>query len=268
MYRIAICDDDKTICNQLSEIINEFASTNYLDIQPVLFFHCRDLYQELKNKEGLQFDLIFLNIEFKGDTMNGIVIGHWIRYKLKNEVIQIVYMSKKKEFCMSLFELRPLNFRLKPIDSRKIITDLKRAIRIKGIVEEVFRYKSGNTIKFVNLNDILYFESYGHRVKLFLYEDSVKYQDFSHTNLCCRPNSQDFVGMEIRMEIFYEKLSNIYPKISKYAFIWAHNSFLINCKYIKEYGNKQIVMKNGDIIPVSRGRKKELESITVCESIM
>ncbi len=242
MYRIAICDDDKTICNQLSEIIYEFASANYLDIQPVLFFRCRDLYQELRNEEGLQFDMIFLNIEFKEGTINGIELGHWIRYKLKNEIIQIVYMSNKKDFCMSLFELRPLNFRLKPIDSCKIVTDLSRATEMKGISGEVFRYKSGNTIKLVKLNDILYFESYGHRIKLYLGED--------------------------RMEIFYEKLSNIYSKISKYAFIWAHNSYLINCKYIKEYGNKQIVMKNGDIIPVSRGRKKELESITICENLM
>ena len=43
----------------------------------------------------------------------------------------------------------------------------------------------------------------------------------------------------------------------KSGFVRCHKSYLVNLKYIAKYTATQFVMMNGEIIPISRSKKKE-----------
>jgi len=58
-----------------------------------------------------------------------------------------------------LFEVQPLNFIKKPIDSRKLKKCIQLAIKLLKIENKSFSYQKGNKIKRVDIKDILYFES-------------------------------------------------------------------------------------------------------------
>ena len=79
MFRIAICDDDKAICNHVDQIIaNSHMRINYL-LKQKCFYNGEDLCRHLNTES--QFDLIFLDIEMT--VMSGIDVGYEIRKKEK-----------------------------------------------------------------------------------------------------------------------------------------------------------------------------------------
>ncbi len=46
--------------------------------------------------------------------------------------------------------------------------------------------------------------------------------------------------------------------IEKQLFVQCHRSYVVNIIYIKEIGNKDIIMKDGSIVPISRSKYKEV----------
>lgn len=63
--------------------------------------------------EGACFDIVFLDIELP--KISGIDIGKKIRDEMHDETTKIVYISGKDSYAMGLFDVRPLNFLIKPI---------------------------------------------------------------------------------------------------------------------------------------------------------
>ena len=81
------------------------------------------------------FDLIFLDIELK--KKSGLDVSNYIRNELGNESVQIAYISAKTGYAMDLFEFRPINFLVKPLEYSKVVITIFCAIlQYKLIVEE------------------------------------------------------------------------------------------------------------------------------------
>ena len=59
---------------------------------------------------------------------------------------------------------------------------------------------------------------------------------------------------------FYEKLDELEKKLSGYnnRFMRIHKSFLVNVCQIEQYHYKNIVMRNGDVLTVSRKKRNML----------
>ena len=141
MLRIAICDDEKSICNQLEEILEKLGREFLEDIQIDIFYSGEELCQYLAVNN--YFDIIFLDIELK--IMNGVEVGQVIRDRMLNETTQIIYISGKESYAMELFKIRPLDFIIKPFNYEKIKEIFKIALRIIQKNENIFQYKIGHT---------------------------------------------------------------------------------------------------------------------------
>ncbi len=126
MFRVAICDDEKTICSQIEKVILDYQKDCAEEIDVLTFSSGEELHKIIK--DGQAFDLIFLDIEL--DKLNGIEVGKIIREELNDNITQIVYISANKDYAMELFENRPLNFLVKPICCEKIIKNLNVAINL------------------------------------------------------------------------------------------------------------------------------------------
>lgn len=225
MLRIAICDDDKALCMHLKSMLNEIIEKTDDVLEISIFFSGEELWDLLFN--GNHFDIIFLDIELC--EINGVEVGKKIREELNDELTQIVYISAKESYAMDLFDIRPLNFLVKPLKKEKIESVLKTAKKVLGSSNQYYEYKIGNVNFNVLLKDVLYFESSGRKVKIILKDDVTEY---------------------------YGKLSEVEEKLRNSDFFFIHKSYLINYNHVIEYTYEYVKMSNNEILGISQNNRK------------
>ena len=231
MFKIAVCDDIKVTCDELKEIIlSKAKGALHENISVDIFYSGDALISDIG--EGNLYDLIFLDIEL-GGKINGVEIGHIIRDEMDDYITQIVYISSKNNYDRQLFDVQPLHFLQKPIDVSKLLNDIRLAIKISGKGNKIFEFKNlRNTVK-VPYKDILYFESKGREISLV--SCKMKYT-------------------------FYDNIKNL-SKVLPDFFIYPHRSYLVNYGLIACFKFEELIMSNGDIIPISRNKRKEIRNL-------
>ena len=85
--------------------------------------------------EKEQYDIIFLDIMLP--QMDGVELGSYIRNVKNDNYTQIVYISSETSYAMELFEVRPLNFLIKPLDEKKIQKVLELFLKLNGGMETI-----------------------------------------------------------------------------------------------------------------------------------
>lgn len=232
MFKIAICDDIKSTCDEIKDIIlniSKGALSENISID--IFYSGEALISDIREEENL-YDLIFLDIEL-GGKINGVEVGRIIRGEMDDYITQIVYISSKNNYDRQLFDVQPLHFLQKPIDVLKIENDIKLAIKISGKENKFFEFKNLRNIIKVPYKDILYFESRGREIILV----SCKTQYIFYNNI--------------------HSLSKILPDF----FIYPNRSYLVNYELITCFKFEELVMSNGDVIPISRNKRKEIRNL-------
>lgn len=228
-FKIAVCDDEQIICSTMYNRLQNLSKSKSVTFEIDCFNSGEELCGEMK---CIDYDLLFLDIELP--KMNGVAVGQYIRETLKNESIQIAYISSKQEYAMELFEIRPINFLLKPLSDKKIESLIDKFLQLNKIDTEVFNFKAGHNYYKVPLSDILYFCSSGRKINI--------------------------VTLKKEYE-FYGSLDNIYSEVKNKKFLFVHKSFLVNFKHIREYQYEQFTMSDNKIIPVSQSRRKAVRSM-------
>lgn len=227
MLHIAVCDDEGAICAQMKNALEQISQAIQERVEIEVFYSgeklCKFLY------EGIYFDIIFLDIELM--MMNGVEVGRKIREEMNNQATHIVYISGKESYAMELFEIRPLNFLLKPLKYWKIEEVFKTAIKLIRNNNQIFEYQNGRSYYRLPIKDILYFESHGKKIE---------------------------INMTNEVQEFYGKLSAIETQLSKLDFIPIHKSYLINYAHVIESQYDQVRMSNNAILPISQQNKKQV----------
>lgn len=234
MLKIAICDDDHGICSQIEDILLKYVKKNYFKIDIQVFYSAETLLNYIK--QGNKIDLIYLDIEM--GQISGIEVGRYIRKVMKDYTTEIVYISGKDEYDRQLFDVQPLHFIPKPISPSLIIEDLNLAIsRLKKTIDP-FEYTKGNNRFKVAMKDIIYFESVNREIKIVLMD----HEDY-----------------------FYESMEKVHTAVSSHQFVKIHRSYLINYNHVSIFKYDEIVMSNGEVLPISQARRKAIRDIQVNE---
>ncbi len=225
MLRIAICDDVKIICQQLEDMLADIEEETNEQFEVEVFYSGEELYRFLRKNN--RYNLIFLDIEMR--DLNGVEVGKKIRDEMNDETTQIVYISGRESYAMDLFEVRPLNFLIKPVSKSKVEAAVNKAIKILGENKHFYEYKNGNVNFSVPVGDILYFESDGRKVNIILMDD---------------------------VKAFYGKLSEVEDKLRSQDFIMIHKSYLINFNHVIEYTYDYVKMSNKETLTISQNNRK------------
>lgn len=222
--KIAICDDEVVICSHLEQLLIDIFKNTPGDISYEIepFSDGERLCRELDRTE---YDLIFLDIELPGK--NGIEVGKYIRDVLKNEQVQIAYVSSKEQYSMELFDFRPINFLIKPLNMEKVKKVIDKYLILTQNDIKKFSYKIGHSIYDENLSNIMYFAGEGRKI--------------------------DIVTIDGKKE-FYGKIDNVYEELAESNFLHIHKSIIVNYKYIKiiTYDN----LTDGVELPISQSKRK------------
>ena len=139
MYRIGICDDDEAFCGQMEGYLAVYARKAGTVIVTEIFLS-GEAYLEFMEKEP-PLDLLFLDIKLGG--ADGVSVGQKLRQDILNEVTQIVYMSSEQGYAMSLFQNRPMDFLLKPVDQDTVERVIQEYRRVYDRQNHFFEFQIG-----------------------------------------------------------------------------------------------------------------------------
>lgn len=234
MISVAICDDEKTICSQLENILLEFSSNAFLKIDVSMFYSGETLLDYLK--QGNSFDLIFLDIEL--GQINGVEVGRQIRKALKDFKSEIVYISGNDGYDRQLFDVQPLHFIPKPIIASIVIDDLKLALERARHINGFFKYQKGYDTYKIPISEIIYFESLNREIKIVTVSGT---------------------------DTFYGSLEEVLFNVSKHQFLQIHRSYLINYNHANVLRYSEVVMSNGEALPISRTKRQEFRTLQINE---
>ena len=112
MYKIAVCDDNEIVCSEIEKVLLNLRKENEFELDIDIYLKGEDL--EFKLLNGFKYDLLILDIEL--GILSGIKVGKTVREKMDNDIMQIIYISAKEIYAMELFDIRPLNFLVKPLE--------------------------------------------------------------------------------------------------------------------------------------------------------
>lgn len=107
--KTVICDDEKSTCSELEEIILKYAKEKSVSLVTEVFYSGDTLLDYLKREK---INILFLDIELPGK--DGVMVGKYIREVLEEENIFLIYISSKENYALQLFQNRPFDFLVKP----------------------------------------------------------------------------------------------------------------------------------------------------------
>ncbi len=232
MLRIAICDDEEYICSSLENYINEYCDAMQIDAEIDIYTTGEGFIKNLDIDD--KYNLIFLDIELK--YCSGIDVSEHIRDILHNESVQIAYVSGKNGYDRQLFAFRPFHFVDKPFDREKIATVIEKYLRIYGNKNDIFHYKVGHDTYWVKLSEVLYFKSIDRKIMI-----------------------RTVAGEDE----FYGALEKVGEQLKGQGFLSPHKSYIVNYRFIKSFQSNALVMTNQEIIPVAKGKRKEIAKMQI-----
>jgi len=229
---VAVCDDEKGICAALENALLNALEEMNIPCKIDVHFSGEDLCARMNN--GVQYDLIFLDIEFAQNAVNGIEVGKLIRDVHKNNMVSIVYISWKMQYSMQLFDIRPLNFLIKPLDFEKVKSVVKTYLNVSVKWAQSLTYKAGHNNFKVPIKDIVYLESEKRKIIIHLADGS----------------KEEFYGT--LTEVYQEQLQDM-------DFLFIHTSYVVNYDYIKAVKYKEVILTTGGTsLPISRMKRAEM----------
>lgn len=226
MYNIGICDDGMNICASLEEMVLQYAekSKRKMDIQ--VWYTGEELCRYLE--QGGHLDILFLDIELI--KLTGIEVGDFIRNKMENRGMQIIYISGESSYAQRLFKTQPMDFLVKPITVRQIEDALELAIKLLEKNEERFEFQNGRDYFYISYNEIIYFENKGRKIKIVA------------------------VGAE---KEFYGAIRELEKRLPK-EFFTIHQSYVINKTHVVRYTYETVEMDNNTILSISKAYRKQV----------
>ena len=222
MIKFAICDDEpqmaQEIADQLAGYMKETGG------YPVECFSSG--YALLKSPD--EFDVIFLDIQM--ERPDGMETARLLRQRDNHSLI--VFVTVLKERVFDAFQVEAYDYLLKPLDSARFRRTMDRALGwLERDAAKNLVIQRGSGCQVILLSDILYCEVLGRKIYLHK-KDGMVVDDYD------------------RMEDLEQRVDS--------RFFKCHRSYLVNLDHVGGCQDGQVLLQNGERIPVSRLREREL----------
>lgn len=224
MYTVAIVDDNSQFQRQLKEFVNRYAAEKNLQIDVKTFSNGMSFLLDFTG----QYSVIFLDIEMP--TMDGMEVARCIRKS--DEDSKIVFITRMANYAIKGYEVNALDFIVKPLSYHDFTFKFDRCLKlIQSKEKKVYLYvKNTEGIEKIDIDDISYIEVYNHTLIYHLIDREIESRG---------------------------SLKSVEEQLIDTSFIKCSNSHIVNSDMIVKIKNDTIEMKSGDILPLTRGKKKE-----------
>ena len=225
MIKFAICDDEPLMAQglaaHLADYMKEKSMTAAYSVSS--FLNGRALLES-----GGSFDAIFLDIQM--EQPDGMETARLLRQRGDRSLL--VFVTVLKEYVFDSFQVEAFDYLLKPLDRvrfRQTMDRLLRSLEHRTIKDIVIQRGTGCEV--IRLSDIVYCEVLGR--KIYLHKSDGTVSDY------------------------YDKLEDLEQRVDG-RFFKCHRSYLVNLDYVRGCQDGQVLLFQGERIPASRLREREL----------
>lgn len=234
MIHIAICDDDRTMAENLNSRLMALRPAYGQEFHVSVFFSGESFCEHLQNT-GAAFDIVLMDIEMNAIT--GVDAGRKLRENIANAQTLLIFISSHKNYHHDLIDLHVFGFIHKPVShdefNRKLDKAIKSVIHQQSHLPPELAINIGRSIVNIPADSIMYLESNLRQIHLHTVTTT-------HT--------------------YYGKLDEEKDKLPENAFSRVHKSYIINFAYVKRIAAKSISMTDDRTIPISEQSREKVKA--------
>lgn len=203
--RIAICEDDICIIEQLTKWIRDFFSKNQLRCPEIcIFTDGESLLADTSEK-----DIVFLDVEMPG--MSGIYVGRELTRNKKDIIIFIV--TSFTEYLDDAMRFHVFRYLSKPLEKKRFYHNMEDALRLYSTFEKKLAIETRQEVHMVSSADIVMIEARARKVLV-------------HTR---KQTYESVHGMD-----YWRKM------LQANCFFQSHRSFIVNMEHISSFDHTVI----------------------------
>lgn len=214
MIRIAICDDENRILEDLSRMVLELIP----DADVSAFGEGRALIDSA-DKAG--YDVVLLDIDMP--DLNGLEVA--LSFQAADRKPLIIFVTSHDELVYDSLQLHPFGFVRKSYLDKELKKVLEDAVEEVSSRDKYFFFHTASGDIKLQLDDILYFESEGNYIKI-------------------KTGSDEFR--------FRETMQALEMSLKSDGFIRVHKGFLVNQEAVKIINSDKLVLNDNTEIPFGR----------------
>ena len=224
MIKFALCDDEPLMAQELTGHLTDYMKENRITAYSVSSFPDGRALLDATER----FDVIFLDIQM--EQPDGMETARLLRRRGDHSLL--VFVTVLKELVFDAFQVEAYDYLLKPLDSARFHQTMDRVLRsLEQRTAEDIVIQRGTGCEVVLLSDIVYCEVLGRKIYLHKHDGTVS--------------------------DYYDKLEDLERRVDG-RFFKCHRSFLVNLDYVRGCQDGQVLLSQGERVPVSRLREREL----------
>lgn len=221
--KIGICDDDVNFLKRMTKYIKQYEKENCKEFK-IIQFTSEDKLVEYLKKDS-EIDILFLDVLLCQE--NGIDIAKEIRRT--NHKVRIIFISACEKFAVKGYDVNAEGYMLKPFGYLDFADKMNGLMtRIDTRSTEVFYDNTDKGKILIDVNDLIYIETYERNTKIHTRED---------TYISCKKMKE------------HERL------LHTYAFCRCHASYIVNLSYVRSIDGLSLFLKDGTEIQISKSRR-------------
>lgn len=231
MIRIAICDDEKKMLDEMSGYIKNYAEKkNKCELEVFRYDSANSLMSAIE--DGRAFDVFLLDV-YIGDEM-GTSLARDIR-KLGIES-PIVFATTSVEHAPQSYEMGTLRYLIKPINPAKFYEALDVAIAsAEKLGERLIKLKTENGVESINASHVMSSEAHDH---------------YQYVRLL------DGTQIKVRLTV-----TELFAILSKHGgFIRVGSAYIINLRHVKNVSRNEVLLYNNVSVQIPRGKHNEIKN--------
>lgn len=234
MYHIAICDDDRNFIEYIKRMILS-CTPNSGNLSFYEYYSGEELLEKCTEQDS--FNLLILDMQMK--EMDGSETARQFRKKFPASIL--VFCSGVCQPTVKCFESTPFRYLLKEYTDER----MKQEIRV--IMQEMEKRQvepfivgswHSNVVK-LKPEEIMYISISKRGSNIYICPDIIKFN--FEQNISCK-----------------KKVEEIYSVLKDFGFAYAHNSYIVNLRYIKRKTTTELELTDGTILSIARSKEKEL----------
>lgn len=229
MIKIAFCDDDVSILDELRELLDQYRVECGQEMEYAAFQSQLELLSAIEG--GSRFDILLLDVIMPGGT--GIDAAAEIRNYDSN--VKIIFLTSSTEYAVQSYAVRAFFYQLKPIWAEsffQLMDNVLAACEKERTDSLIMRCKNGIT-----------------RIEL----RQLEYCEVLHRTLFIH-----MTGGKVLESI--GSLNQLSEQLEPYRnFLRPHRSYLVNLEYVQKISRRAITMSSQTEIPIPHGKYNEIK---------
>lgn len=226
MRHVVICDDEETMCEQLCGYLQRLSDATGEPFQTTVL----SSGEELLSRFPPHADILLLDIQM--GAISGMEALRALRNYYPN--LLVIFITSQVQYALEGYSVHAFGFLRKPVQFGQFRLQMSDALATLSKQQgQMVTLKNSSGIYRINSNDIYYIESWRHTVT---------------------------VSFQNHKQQYNADLGALEQQLSGHGFCRCHKSVLVNLRHIRQVGLRDILMLNGDSVPLSRHRKAEFSA--------